>query len=192
MIRRTLTTHSTPAKKAKQQHILSGRLCSQAALKGGIFVEAKIRKLENNLVTIGTGIVILSLWTLFKTILYVIVYWSKVNSILSTLTPLTAAFVLGLVFAAILIEFVLHSFIGLSARSEGEGKKIHPIYLIITGIILVLYSALILIEFLLLFKVEYFSLTSVVSIVIDATSLAFLIDMIFSSVRLRKLRKQNA
>ena len=34
-------------------------------------MEAKIRRLENNLVTIGTGVVILSLWTLFKTILYV-------------------------------------------------------------------------------------------------------------------------
>ena len=155
-------------------------------------MEAKIRKLENNLVTIGTGVVILSLWTLFKTILYVIVYWGKIKDLTSTLQPMETALVFGMVFAAVLIEFVLHSFIGLSARKEGEGKKIRPIYLIITEIILLLYAALILIELLPLFRAEYFSLISVVSIVIDVTSFAFLIDMISSSVRLRKLKKQKA
>ena len=155
-------------------------------------MEAKIRRLENNLVTIGTGVVILSLWTLFKTILYVIVYWGKIKDLTSTLQPMETALVFGMVFAAVLIEFVLHSFIGLSARKEGEGKKIRPIYLIITEIILLLYAALILIELLPLFRAEYFSLISVVSIVIDVTSCAFLIDMISSSVRLRKLKKQKA
>ncbi len=155
-------------------------------------MEAKIRRLENNLVTIGTGVVILSLWTLFKTILYVIVYWGKIKDLTSTLQPMETALVFGMVFAAVLIEFVLHSFIGLSARKEGEGKKIRPIYLIITEIILLLYAALILIELLPLFRAEYFSLISVVSIVIDVTSFAFLIDMISSSVRLRKLKKQKA
>lgn len=155
-------------------------------------MEAKIRRLENNLVTIGTGVVILSLWTLFKTILYVIVYWGKIKDLTSTLQPMETALVFGMVFAAVLIEFVLQSFIGLSARKEGEGKKIRPIYLIITEIILLLYAALILIELLPLFRAEYFSLISVVSIVIDVTSFAFLIDMISSSVRLRKLKKQKA
>ena len=155
-------------------------------------MEAKIRRLENNLVTIGTGVVILSLWTLFKTILYVIVYWGKIKDLTSTLQPMETALVFGMVFAAVLIEFVLHSFIGLSARKEGEGKKIRPIYQIITEIILLLYAALILIELLPLFRAEYFSLISVVSIVIDVTSFAFLIDMISSSVRLRKLKKQKA
>ena len=155
-------------------------------------MEAKIRRLENNLVTIGTGVVILSLWTLFKTILYVIVYWGKIKDLTSTLQPMETALVFGMVFAAVLIEFVLHSFIGLSARKEGEGKKIRPIYLIITEIILLLYAALILIELLPLFRAEYFSLISVVSIVIDVTCFAFLIDMISSSVRLRKLKKQKA
>ena len=155
-------------------------------------MEAKIRRLENNLVTLGTGVVILSLWTLFKTILYVIVYWGKIKDLTSTLQPMETALVFGMVFAAVLIEFVLHSFIGLSARKEGEGKKIRPIYLIITEIILLLYAALILLELLLLFRAEYFSLISVVSIVIDVTSFAFLIDMISSSVRLRKLKKQKA
>ena len=155
-------------------------------------MEAKIRRLENTLVTIGTGVVILSLWTLFKTILYVIVYWGKIKDLTSTLQPMETALVFGMVFAAVLIEFVLHSFIGLSARKEGEGKKIRPIYLIITEIILLLYAALILIELLPLFRAEYFSLISVVSIVIDVTSFAFLIDMISSSVRLRKLKKQKA
>ena len=64
--------------------------------------------------------------------------------------------------------------------------------MIITEIILLLYAALILIELLPLFRAEYFSLISVVSIVIDVTSFAFLIDMISSSVRLRKLKKQKA
>ena len=155
-------------------------------------MEAKIRRLENTLVTIGTGVVILSLWTLFKTILYVIVYWGKIKDLTSTLQPMETALVFGMVFAAVLIEFVLHSFIGLSARKEGEGKKIRPIYLIITEIILLLYAALILIELLPLFRAEYFSLISVVSIVIDVTSFAFLIDMISSSVRLRKKKKKKA
>ena len=159
---------------------------------GGSNMDAKFRKLENDLVTIGTGVVILSFWTLFKTILYFIVYWDEIKAVTDTLPPIAAAFALGIVFAAVLIEFVLHSFIGLSARSEGEGKKKRPIYLIVTGFIMILYSALIIAELLLLFLEEHFYLTTAVSIVIDVTSFVFLADMISSSIHLRKLRKQRA
>ena len=155
-------------------------------------MEAKFRKLENDLVTIGTGVVILSLWTLFKTFLYVIVYWNEIKALTDALQPFEAALTLGLVFAAVLIEYVLHSYIGLSARSEGAGKRKRPVYLIVAGVIVVLYFALVLFELLFLFIADYFSLTTLVSIVIDATSFAFLIDMISSSLRLRKLRKQKA
>lgn len=86
-------------------------------------MEAKIRKLENNLVTLGTGIFILSLWTLFKTVLFDIVNWGEIKNASKSLPPMVSSLVIGAVYVALIIEFLLHSYIGLSARSEGQGKK---------------------------------------------------------------------
>ena len=155
-------------------------------------MEAKIRKLENNLVTLGTGIFILSLWTLFKTVLFDIVNWGEIKNASKSLPPMVSSLVIGAVYVALIIEFLLHSYIGLSARSEGQGKKKTPVYLFVTGFIIILYSAIILLELLTLFLFREHFLTLAVSMVIDATVLFFMIDMTFSSVRLRKLKKQRA
>ena len=119
------------------------------------------------------------------------VYQEEIEKASSTLQPIEAAFIIGLIAVAVVV-LVLHCFIGLSAINEGRGKRKHPVYLIVTGFIIIFYAAMILLELLLLFFYKEFSLKSVVSIVIDVTSFAFLIDMISSSVRLRKLKKQKA
>lgn len=155
-------------------------------------MESNIRKLENSLVTIGTGVVILSLWTLFKIILYMIVYLGEIKDVLGTLPHTEAAFVIVLIAAAVVIELVLHCFVGLSAIGEGRGKRKRPVYLIVTGFIIVLYLAAILLELSLLFFFKAISLTFAVSMVIDVTSTGLIIDMFVASVRLRKLKKQKA
>ena len=154
-------------------------------------MDANIRRLENNLVTIGTGVVILSLWTLFKSILYMFVYQEEIENASNTLQPIEAAFIIGLIAAAVVV-LVLHCFIGLSAINEGRGKRKHPVYLIVTGFIIIFYAAMILLELLLLFFYKEFSLKLVVSMVIDATTIGLMMDILASSVRLRKLKKQKA
>ena len=84
-------------------------------------MEAKIRRLENNLVTIGTGVVILSLWTLFKTILYVIVYWGKIKDLTSTLQPMETALVFHLLQDSFINPITERSFIQTGVR-RNPGK----------------------------------------------------------------------
>lgn len=160
-------------------------------MNGGIFVEANIRKLENNLVTIGTGVVILSLWTLLKNILYMFVYQEEIEKESSTLQPIETVFVIGLIAAGVVV-LVLHCFIGMSAIDEGKGKRKHPVYLFVTGFIIIFYAAMILLELLLLFFNKDFSLKLAVSMVIDVTTIGLMIDILTSSLRLRKLKKQKA
>lgn len=154
-------------------------------------MDANIRRLENSLVTIGTGVVILSLWTLLKIILYTLVYREEIENASSTLQPIEAAFVIGLIAAAVVV-FILHCFIGLSAIDEGRGKRKHPVYPIVTGFIIIFYAAMILLELSLLFFYKEISLKLVISMVIDVTTIGLMIDILASSLRLRKLKKQKA
>ncbi len=155
-------------------------------------MEATIRKLENSLVTIGTGVAILGLWELFKIILYVIVYWGEIKALSATLPPIEAALAIGLIVAVVVTELALNCFIGLSAVGEGQGIRKRSVYLIATGFLIVVNVAMILLEVSSLFFAEDFSLISAVSMVIDITLVGLLTDMLVSSLRLRKLKQQKA
>ena len=86
---------------------------------------------------------------------------------------------------------MLRCFIGLSARAEGKGKRKSVLYLVFTGIIMLVYS------FLIIFEAVYFMVqlkhifTMIVTLIIDVTSLVFLIELMINSIRIRKLRKDG-
>ena len=149
-------------------------------------MDAYMRKLQNDLVTLGTGIVILSIWTLVKAVLYCVVYW---NDIVSSVSANDLGPLLAIIIAMLILEFVLHSYVGLTARSEGNGAKKSIVYLVFTVIIILLYAVMIITEFVSMFLTEGIILTDIITIVIDSTSLAFLLNMLVSSLRLRKLKK---
>lgn len=152
-------------------------------------MDAKIRKLENNLVTVGSGVVIFSLWSLLRMIVYFIVLG---DTLLVNLTPLEILFAMTFIWGVIIIDCVIRCFIGLSARSEGYGNKKRLVYVVLACIVFVNYTLLFAMEIVFIVLDSFDLVTLVVTIVIDLTSNLFVLDMIVSSIRLRRLRKQIA
>lgn len=151
---------------------------------------AKTRRLENNLVTLGTGIIAFGLWAFIKLILTVVFLGSAYfedSPEERRLAVMIATWVIAV------LTLLMYVWLGLSARAEGNGKKKKPVYLFVVGIISVYGFVMILIEvFIIITKFneigDPFSLF--ITIIIDVTRMIFLIELIYSSVTLRKIRRQ--
>ena len=151
---------------------------------------AKNRRLENNLVTLGTGIIAFGLWAFIKLLLTVMFLGSAYFADSPEEQRLAVVIATWVVAVLTLLMYV---WIGLSARAEGKGKRKKPVYLFVVGMISVYGFVMILIE--VYFIITEFNritdpLTLFISTVIDVTRMIFLIELIYSSVSLRRIRKQ--
>ncbi|WP_405342173.1 hypothetical protein [Ruminococcus sp.] len=151
---------------------------------------AKTRRLENNLVTLGTGIIAFGLWAFIKLILTVLFLGSAYfedSPEEQRLAVIIATWVVAV------LTLLMYVWLGLSARAEGKGKRKKPVYLFVVGMIIVYGFIMILIEvFLMITKFNEIEdpLSLFITIIIDVTRMIFLFELIYSSVTLRKIRKQ--
>ena len=151
---------------------------------------AKTRRLENNLITLGTGIIAFGLWAFIKLILTVMFLGSAYFA--DTPEEDRLAFMIATWIVAVL-TLLMYVWLGSSARAEGKGKRKRPVYLFFVGMISVYSFFVILIE--VFYLITEFNdiadpLTLFISIIIDTTRMIFLIELIYSSVSLRRIRKQ--
>ncbi len=154
-------------------------------------MEAKKRRLENNLVTLGTGIIAFGLWAFIKLLLTVFFLGNAYFKDTAEEDRL-AALIVTLVVAVLML--LMYVWLGLSARAEGKGKKKNPFYLIVVGLISLFNIVTIPLSILYLlteFNEIEDPLTVFVTIIIDVTTMIFLIQLIYSSVLLRKIRKNE-
>lgn len=154
-------------------------------------MEAKKRRLENNLVTLGTGIIAFGLWAFIKLLLTVFFLGNAYFKDTAEEDRL-AALIVTLVVAVLML--LMYVWLGLSARAEGKGKKKNPFYLIVVGLISLFNIVTIPLSILYLlteFNEMEDPLTVFVTIIIDVTTMIFLIQLIYSSVLLRKIRKNE-
>ncbi len=147
-------------------------------------VKAKENKTEVNLITIGTGVIFFGLWTFIKFMLSYFLADDRINN-----NDSGVIYVFTFVFALFLA--FLHCYIGLSARAEGNGKKKSPVYIVVAGILVFLINLFIVIEIFLIFTSE-FTFSLIISVIIDTTSMVFLVELIVNSIKIRQIRKQSA
>lgn len=154
-------------------------------------MKAKTRRLENNLVTLGTGIIAFGLWAFIKLLLTV--FFLGNTYFKDTAKEDRLAALIATVVVAVLM-LLIYVWLGLSARAEGKGKKKNPFYLIVVGLISLFNIVTIPLSILYLlteFNEIEDPLTVFVTIIIDVTRIIFLIQLIYSSVLLRKIRKNE-
>lgn len=152
---------------------------------------AKTRRLESNLVTLGTGIIAFGLWAFIKLILTVILlgnaYYEDAGEE-DQLAVVISTWVIAV------LTVMMYVWLGMSARAEGKGKHVKPVYLFFTGMICVYGLAMILLETFYLIT-DFIDIDDplilIITIFIDVTRMIFLIQLIYSSVALRKIRKQE-
>ena len=150
-------------------------------------MEVKIRRLESNMITIGTGIIAFGFWGFIKFILsYLLLGAQSVGIADDEFRTVIAVSVWGF---AILTPLV-YLWIGLSARAEGRGKRKSILYLLMVGWIIFFSSIVLLLELYSLTAMkDWFEI--IVTLIIDLTRFVFLIELMVYSISLRKLRKQQ-
>lgn len=149
-------------------------------------MEVKTRRLENNMITLGTGIIAFSIWALLK---YTLTSFSDLSPT-ETMTAEARVVFYIIVIVFSLTDVLLHFYIGVSARSEGKGKKKTPLYLVLTALIIMVYLLGIALEiYLLFFSKNYFTLF--VTTLVDVTSTIIFIEMFVYAVQLRGIRRQK-
>lgn len=148
---------------------------------------AKIRRLENNLMTLGTGVIAFGAWQLAKTMLSVFLFEREVLGVIET-TDRTQ-FIITL-WTYVILDFLSRCFIGFSARSESRGKRKLPVYLVLTALLITITVLGIVAETIVGFSAPDQHAGFITTVIIDLTSLVFLAELFGSSVMLRRLRKK--
>lgn len=149
-------------------------------------MEAKIRRTQDNLFVLGTGVIAFGLWNLLKFAIYFFAAYGEIKQAVGNEHVVLYIIVLWGLF---LCSLSLWCFVGISARAEGKGKRKRIIYLVFAGIITLAYFCAIVLEIIYLIVYRQRIFLMVVSLVIDITSFVFLVEMIVNSIKIRKLRK---
>lgn len=167
----------------------------------------RLRKDENTLTVVGSGVILFGVWTVVKMVLQEINRFPEFMAELGVdelgfeetgladlgLDPnlLAMAVAFTVVIIVYLMDLGLRVFVGLSARAEGRGRPQGRLYLILAGLLLVLSG----LSFV-LYVITYFSHSEYVvdadaAILVELTSFITLLQMIISAVRVRRARRME-
>lgn len=156
-------------------------------------MQRELRKYENSLSVSGLVVILFGLWSVLKLGLRL------VFSTLGLMNPTEDTIVdpeiqkgflyLAIAILAVLIlELGLRLYIGLTARAESRGKKKTVVYLII-AVLLAAYSVYSLVALIRSFAaVDFFE--SLVSVLVELSGLFALAELIFSSIKVKQIRKK--
>ena len=167
----------------------------------------RLRRDENTLTVVGSGVILFGVWTVVKMVLQEINRFPEFMAELGVdelgfeetgladmrLDPKLLATVVAftVVIIVFLMDLALRVFVGLSARAEGRGRPQGRLYLILAGLLLVLSG----LSFV-LYVITYFSHSEYVvdadaAILVELTSFITLLQMIISAVRVRRARRME-
>ena len=167
----------------------------------------RLRRDENTLTVVGSGVILFGVWTVVKMVLQEINRLPEFMAELGAdelgfeetgladmgLDPnlLAMAVAFTVVIIVFLMDLALRVFVGLSARAEGRGRPQGRLYLILAGLLLVL-SGLSFVSYV----ITYFSHSEYVvdadaAILVELTSFITLLQMIISAVRVRRARRME-
>ena len=167
----------------------------------------RLRKDENTLTVVGSGVILFGVWTVVKMVLHELNRLPEFMAELGAdelgfeetgladmgLDPKLLATVVAfmVVIIVFLMDLALRVFVGLSAKAEGRGRPQGRLYLILAGLLLVL-SGLSFVSYV----ITYFSHSEYVvdadaAILVELTSFITLLQMIISAVRVRRARRME-
>lgn len=156
-------------------------------------MERDLRKYQNNLAVAGFAVMVLAAWTWLKGVLSIAaIPNSEFGSAEIGDVAANAVHVLTTLFIAILLllALLLRFYISRCASAEGKGKKKGYVYIVIAVIIIAFDIYSLISTWTMLRGFDIF--TSVISSLLDIISVVVLFDVVYSSVRVKKLRKALA
>ena len=154
----------------------------------------KLRRLENNLVISGTGLMAFTVWNIIRVLLFVYTYRDEVMLLLREEgdweeedMPLP---LLLLYFAVIFLVVALPSlYVAKAARDEGRGRKSRRVYIVLAMIMLIPQAFTAIYSITDIFMAEDI-FAAIVTATIDITVLSVLAETVTTAIRVKKYRKE--
>ena len=162
-----------------------------------------MRRSQNTLIVVGTGIILFSIWTVVKTL--GLVFMLKDESIAiarkaadeigSNVSDQHLYYIVLAVMLIIMLLFLaVRTYIGRAAISEGRGVRRRKGYLILAVILIIINTVAVTANYLLPESQEYLgelsTNNSMPALIIEVTSMIMMVEMVFAAVRLRRVRRR--
>lgn len=164
--------------------------------------QVAIRKYQNTLIVVGTGIIFFGVWTVVKMLGSFFILKEETVAALRKISRVgvdelsdDALFYISLVAVMIIMLVILaiRAYVGMSAISEGRGNKRHGPYLLLAVIMIISGVISFIANF---FRTApetsmgaFSADTTISGIIIELTSVIMLTEMMVSAVRIRKLKR---
>ncbi len=154
--------------------------------------EILLRRYQDQMIVIGSGVILFGIWTVLKTMLYSV--WGEAwlqetyQQLLYTGETRESIYRSMLVYAV--IELLLRLVIGLSARAEGMGRRRGGRYTALITFFIAVYSLVLPAELIAIWFFRDNVSDLVVSLIIDATSWITMIELRKAVIQTRRIRKE--
>lgn len=161
-------------------------------------MERELRRYQNLLVCVGSGIILFGLWTLVKGVMTIILYKEELQEFLLSLgtreEELALMIELVSYFLIILccLDLALRLAVGLSARREGRARdqKRHWAFLVFGAVLLTLTLTSLTMD-LKDFNENFNSIfDGIITVAIDATSVVMIIELFVAGAKVKYLKKK--
>jgi hypothetical protein len=162
-----------------------------------------LRKSQNTLIVVGTGTILFSIWTVVKLLGSLLILKDDLVALVGKALVKNGiiisdqqVFYVVLVVLLIMMTLFLavRAYIGLSAISEGRGLRRRTGHLILAVIMIIINISVTVINFFSAKSQELLGVisndTSISAHIIELTSILMLGDLVFSAIRIRRVRKR--
>ena len=158
-------------------------------------MERKLRKLENNLVVAGTGLMAFTVWSIIRALLFLLTYRKEFTEYITALSEedgveVPPVLVIIVVIFLLMLVALPYFIIGKSARTEGMGKKRKKFFIVLAMIMLIPQTIVVIASISSVFQSEDGLLESLVTAMIDVTTFCVLFETAITAIRIKKYRKQ--
>ena len=162
-----------------------------------------IRRSQNTLIVVGSGTILFSIWTVVKTLGSLILLndeavaairktADEIGIILSD--QILFYIELAVTLIAMLLFLAVRTYIGLAAISEGRGIRRRMGYLILAVIMIIFNITAVVMNFVSTTSQDSHAVfsedTSLSAHIIEITSIVMLVELVFSAIRIRRVRKR--
>ncbi|MBO4900010.1 MAG: hypothetical protein J5509_06940 [Lachnospiraceae bacterium] len=152
-------------------------------------------KFKDSLIVSGTGVMVFGFWVVIKSVLMLVFQRGEVNELVDhALDDPEERKYIYLVMVIILVIIIgIRSYIGLSARADGFGRKKSMVYVIVAVAVLI-FEVWATIDSLSKFDGSSFDdiMDRSIEVLVDITTYIVMIQMIISSIAVRYLRRKKS
>ena len=158
-------------------------------------LQIQLRKNQDTLKIVGLGVMAFGAWSIVKSILYTTAQWSSIKEEIvvpeanETIAKMVYLFMIAVILT---VEIAIRLYIGRSAIAEGRGERRRPGYVVVAFLITAIGLTLTVTAFVVPGIRMELNLEALVSLFVEITSAVITLEMCWSAIRVRKLRRQLA